>query len=341
MPILEPDHPLYPKDTRYAPKDWALLARYWHPVATAEEVTADKPLGVTLLDVPLVLYRSEAGVSAYLDHCPHRGTQLSLGHVRNGNLVCPYHGLEFDGAGQCVLVPAHGKHQGRARYLDIQTVRSEERYGLVWVCMNDEPLAPLPDWSLIEAPGNQRAVMHDVWNCSAARHFENFCDLAHFPFAHADTFGLPDLAEVAPYTIEETSSGFRYDVDVHMLDGNVFDEQKPGLIRCEYHVQLPFCTRLTINFSRGIEHICDVASPISANRSRVFILKSRDHDLDEPLEDWVQFQHAVNEEDRRMVESQRPTGVPLTGGIERHLSSDRFSVAYRQRWVELGMKGPL
>lgn len=334
-------HPLYPANASYAPKDWAILARHWHPVALVEEVREDAPFGAVLLDVPLVLYRVEGVPSVALDRCPHRGTRLSLGRVREGKLVCPYHGLEFNHEGRCVRVPAHGEQKGPARYLDIPTMRAEERYGLVWVCLLEEPLAPLPDWSMIERPDNQRAVMHDHWNASAGRHFENFCDLAHFSFAHADTFGAVDQPEVEPYHVEPTDGGFRYVVDVPMLDSGVFGEGHVRPIRCEYHVSLPFSTRLTMHYSKGVEHICDAASPVSAGRTRIFILKSRDHDQEEPLDEWLRFQHAVNEEDRVMVESQVPIGLPLSTGAERHLASDRFSVAYRRHCTDMGLEGPL
>jgi hypothetical protein len=121
----------------------------------------------------------------------------------------------------------------------------------------------------------------------------------------------------------------------------VFDETKTGVVVSEYHVCLPFSTRLTMHYTRGVEHICDVASPVSVERCRIFILKSRDHDQDQPLEDWRRFQHAVNEEDRVLVESQSPRGVPVGGSAERHLSSDHFSVLFRRHWAERGFEGPL
>jgi vanillate O-demethylase monooxygenase subunit len=333
-------HPLYPENATYAPHDWAILAAYWHPVALSEEVTDDGPWGGTLLDVPLVLYRIDGQLTVALDRCPHRGTRLSLGRMHEGRLVCPYHGLEFNGEGACVAVPAHGDDRP-ARYLNIPVMRAEERYGLIWVCLTGEPAAPLPDWSAIEAPDNQRVILHDIWETSAGRHFENFCDLAHFSFAHADTFGAADSPEVRPYAVERTEVGFHYDVGVEMLDSGVFGEGVITQIRSEYHVSLPFATRLTLHFSKGLEHICDVASPLSAGRTRIFILKSRDHDQQESLEEWLRFQHAVNEEDRVMVESQYPVGLPLTGMEEKHLASDRFSVLYRQYWTDLGMTGPI
>jgi vanillate O-demethylase monooxygenase subunit len=40
------------------------------------------------------------------DCCPHRLLPLSKGFLRGENLVCGYHGLEFNGEGRCVHMPS-------------------------------------------------------------------------------------------------------------------------------------------------------------------------------------------------------------------------------------------
>ena len=40
------------------------------------------------------------------DKCPHRGASMSEGKIKNENLQCPYHGLEFDISGNLVSVPS-------------------------------------------------------------------------------------------------------------------------------------------------------------------------------------------------------------------------------------------
>ena len=49
---------------------------------------------------PLVVFRSGSQLVAARDVCPHLGAALSEGRVRDGRLVCPWHGLSF-GAEPC------------------------------------------------------------------------------------------------------------------------------------------------------------------------------------------------------------------------------------------------
>ncbi|MYE68365.1 MAG: Rieske 2Fe-2S domain-containing protein, partial [Acidimicrobiia bacterium] len=74
------------------------LRRYWHPVAVSADVTAE-PRQVRLLGEPIVLYRDAAGPVALADRCVHRGAALSGGCIRDGRLMCPYHGWQYDRSG--------------------------------------------------------------------------------------------------------------------------------------------------------------------------------------------------------------------------------------------------
>jgi len=326
----------YPAGSSFTEGDWSILAKFWHPVALREEVSDTRPFATRLLDVKLVLYRL-GGLTAALDHCPHRGTRLSMGTIANGSLVCPYHGLEFNGHGICTRIPGDPRATRIPERFSIPTFAVEERYGLIWVCLSGKPASPLPDWSAIEREGNQRASMQALWNTSAPRHVENFNDLAHLSIAHADTFGCAENPTVADYVVENRPHGLYFDARIPMVDGSTFGHRAYQDIRSEYEVTFPYATRLTLHYSRGLEHICDAASPISASQTRVFILKSRDHDQHESLAEWVRFQEAVNEEDRAMVESQTPVNLPLERSAEWQLASDRFSVIYRRYWSSLGM----
>jgi phenylpropionate dioxygenase-like ring-hydroxylating dioxygenase large terminal subunit len=108
---------------------------HWHPVAKSEDLR--RPLAVTLAGREIVVFRSEGGVGALVDRCPHRGMRLSLGHVEGDRLVCPYHAWSWaaDGSGRS---PGNPKVSGCAERFD-----AVERLGAVWI-KNAGTAAPFP-----------------------------------------------------------------------------------------------------------------------------------------------------------------------------------------------------
>ncbi len=69
---------------------------HWHPVAQLAVLLADKPLGVSACGFELVLVRAEDEVHAYDGRCPHQGTLLAEGEIRDGALICRAHQWRFD-----------------------------------------------------------------------------------------------------------------------------------------------------------------------------------------------------------------------------------------------------
>ena len=145
-----------------------------------------------------------------------------------------------------------------------------------------------------------------------------------------------------PYKVKDTKYGLFYDVLTHQHDGDAggfFRNPVYADLMAEYYVAYPFSVLGRYFFPRGVEDIFETVCPISATRCRSFIVKTRDHDLDEPVDDWIAFQAQVNEEDREIVESQRPAQLPLKIADEFHVAADGLSVAYRRKWRKLGFKG--
>jgi vanillate O-demethylase monooxygenase subunit len=102
---------------------------HWHPVLKTGELGA-KPVKVTVAGRALAVFRSgsrETRVAALGDRCPHRGASLSLGQVKDGSLVCPYHAWRFAPDGQ-------GASPGNPRLRPCaESFDAVERLGAVWV----------------------------------------------------------------------------------------------------------------------------------------------------------------------------------------------------------------
>jgi len=328
-----------PRNCSFARQDWEILSGYWHPVASSAEVT-DAPVRVHLLDVAVVLFRTPDGVKAAKDVCMHRGGQLSLGAVRDGMLVCGFHGFEYNGEGKCVGIPALSKGSPIPKKLRLRNFQCQERYGLVWVCLSGEARADLPDWPQIEdGSGNLISVPSYEINASAGRRVENFNDIAHVPFLHRDTFGGPPC-DIAPYDVHSGGSTLAFKVDILEQTRYVGDGDAPAYHSAvySYELTLPFSSSVTI-FNPQTEdtyRVYDIVSPISSNKSRVFQMVV-DNSWKMPPEAVVKFNDAVNKEDSPQVEAQSPFDLPLDLRDEIHIPADRMSVEYRRRLAGLGL----
>jgi phenylpropionate dioxygenase-like ring-hydroxylating dioxygenase large terminal subunit len=334
-----------PRNLTFDPDDWRIIARYWYPVATSAEVT-EGPLGATLLDVPLVIYRFEGQVVVADNLCTHRGMMLSLGEDQHDGkgIKCPYHGLRFGAAGRCTSIPAHPDQRIPER-MHLRSYGAVERYGLVWACLAAEPgdepadLPVVPHW---DDAGFQQ--INCPWidvEAFAGRQVEGFLDVAHFAFVHPTSFADSTNPVVPDYTPVPTADGF--EVDYWSSMGNVpfgLEVDLPDGFMWLRHFQLhvPFTATLVVHFPDGGRlSMMNAASPVSARKTRLFDARCRNFDTDGPLQDVYDFNRQVFEEDRAMVEAQKPENLPLDPQLEVHIPADKSSIAYRRALRDIGL----
>lgn len=220
------------------------LAGFWHPIAVADDIT-DQPRRITLLDDYVVAFRDESGVAALRDLCIHRGAALSLGRVRNGTLVCPYHGWQYDRTGACVRIPSRPADSAIPTTARAQAYRVQEKYGLVWVAM-EEPRDEVPRYpdDVDELAGWKSFLAYrQVWHTSAARAVENFMDFSHFPYVHEGLLGTEDSAEIAPYTVEKLGNGLHYWLEQEE-PSDLYGAGGSQKVRYEYTLVVPFTIHL-------------------------------------------------------------------------------------------------
>ena len=165
----------------------------WYVAARSEEI-ADKPLGRTICNEKIVLFRSKDGIAAVEDFCPHRGAPLSLGFVRDGSLVCGYHGLEVDCQGKPQSMPMQ-RVQG---FPCIRSYAVVERYGVIWFWAGDkekadETLLPYLEWAESEEWAYGGGLFHIKADYRLM--IDNLMDLTHETYVHASSIGQKEIDE--------------------------------------------------------------------------------------------------------------------------------------------------
>jgi phenylpropionate dioxygenase-like ring-hydroxylating dioxygenase large terminal subunit len=162
----------------------------WYPVAWARELggalTTRKILGEEV-----VLYRRQNGqLAALQDMCPHRFAPLSMGRLKGDVVECGYHGMTFDGSGNCVRIPGQDLIPANAK---VKSYPIQESMGLAWIWMGatekasqtrifDLPQRHDTNWVTVE--GDALSI-----ECHYLSLADNLCDPAHVSFVHLSTLG--------------------------------------------------------------------------------------------------------------------------------------------------------
>lgn len=315
----------------YAHVDLAPLRSYWHPVASSSAV-GDAPVGVTLLEEDLVLFRSGDRVAAFADLCPHRGTRLSLGSVTaDGCLQCPYHGWQYDVDGRCVFIPSQPKdHQRIPSKARAVQYRAEERYGLVWVALA-EPRRPIPEYPEFDDPGFHTWMKFcGQRQTGAARFAENALDLAHLDFVHPGLLGDPGDAVIEPYEVKSRKGAVVMRYRKSAVGPETF-ASGPGEVRHEVTIDLPYTFTLRFATEIGRTVILGAHQPITRDSCALWRFESRNHALEQSDDEFIAFLDRLLPQDQAIIESQRPPMVPLELSEELHTKiADAGSVEYRR-----------
>ncbi len=191
-----------------------MYTNVWYVAAFGQDLT-DAPVLVRMLGADFVLFRDADGkVQCVSNVCPHRGASLADGTLlKDGSLACPFHGWRFDGAGACTLIPSRRDHevQAVAPGTRVDAYAAQERYGLVWVCVGDDPEAASPIPEIPEWDGDEfRFTQHEeVWE--ANYHTAKFTNLdyVHLPVVHGIPFRNQQNPTQAPaHQVTVTEYGF-------------------------------------------------------------------------------------------------------------------------------------
>jgi len=166
------------------------LRNAWYVAAWDHELGRD-PLGVTMLEERIVLYRRSDGRPAALeDACPHRKLPLSMGRIRGDDIECGYHGLTFDRHGTCTRAACVDRIPSMAK---VRSYPVEERYGLIWVWMgapekaDSATIFPVEHWG-DPAWGLNRGDSMTI-ECNYLYVTDNLLDPSHVAWVHQSSFG--------------------------------------------------------------------------------------------------------------------------------------------------------
>jgi phenylpropionate dioxygenase-like ring-hydroxylating dioxygenase large terminal subunit len=190
------------------------LRNVWHPVLPSWRVQ-DAPVGITRLGENIVLWRDKDGpVRALEDRCPHRGARLSMGWNLGDRVACWYHGVEVDGRGTVVNVPAVSNCP-MERDCKVRSYPVEERNGAIFLYFGDalhpEPCKlELPEQLADEANWGQM-LCTSFWKVSYRYAIDNVMDPMHGSYLHAESHSMAFGDKQAEMRARKTPTGFVFE----------------------------------------------------------------------------------------------------------------------------------
>jgi phenylpropionate dioxygenase-like ring-hydroxylating dioxygenase large terminal subunit len=265
-------------------------------------------------------------------------------------VVCPYHGWEFAGTGQCERIPSLGPGQaalpGRVRVDSYPVV---ERYGIVFVFLGDlpeaerPPIMEIPEWEL---PGWRCTTLSFSLRANFARVVENALDPAHAEYVHVvgnkgrdPDYRLPD------YEISEHAWGAGMEVRFSRQAGGLFKYLRKGenvtVAGTTFHGPSQFATRIRItDRMSSFQYAFD--TPVDEFETRSFIVSARNF-FTAPLLDAMADRRSwvILNEDRAVIEKIEPVAPPRGTTSDFSVKADAIQLVYRrflQDWEARGWR---
>ncbi len=167
------------------------LKNCWYVAAWSDEVSAT-PAHQKIIGEHVVLFRTEGGIIALGDTCPHRFAPLHMGKVVGDQIQCPYHGLRFDRSGNCSHNPFEPGVTPAS--VNVRSYPVVERDRIIWIWMGNADQADesqIPDFEWIGRTGDYAftALSQLAQDIDYQLVLDNLMDLRHGQSLHPTTLG--------------------------------------------------------------------------------------------------------------------------------------------------------
>ena len=227
----------------------------WYVIASSSQLGPEQLLQKQWMGQQIVAWRDRDGALCVADaYCPHLGSHLgpqSGGVVRDGNLVCPFHGFAFDVTGRCAASP----YAPPPRKAHLQTFPVQEVDDFIFAYWHHQGRAPtwrVPEFS--PPGGNRRSLTKRRLRAHPQATTENSVDFGHLSHLH----GYSNLKQLAPTVIDGPFLTSFYSFTRHMLTRGLRARQFP------VEIKISVC-------GLGVS-VVDVNSPVTGLKVRQWVL---------------------------------------------------------------------
>ena len=333
-----------------------MFTNVWYVAGFSNDLT-NEPIKTRMMGADLVLFREPDGTARCISNiCPHRGSSLADGCLyKDGTLACPFHGYQFNGHGECTLVPSRRDHEVQVVTPGMKTdaYAITERYGLIWVCLGDDPDSASPIFDLPEWGDDQWCFTRNEEIWEADYHTCKFTNLdyVHLPVVHGILFkGNENPIQAPEHKVTVTDHGFQSVMRVTPgASEGVWSEMRDPDAKVESIMRF-FVPGLTL---RGQVEIGGIGSgefnvfyefttPIDEHRTMMRHYFLRNYRMEDDFNTEHTRRNLQNiHQDKALAESQRPLLAPSgpnPNGIYTH-DEDKIMLTYWRLMERMRNKG--
>ncbi len=298
----------------------SFLQNYWYMAGWSDELS-DQLLSRCLFDRQIVLFRrDDKSIAALSDRCPHRFAPLSLGEKKGDAIQCPYHGLTFDGAGQCVRNPFSDKIPAGAQ---VQSWAVVEHDGIIWLwggAPAQADLSLIPDFGAVsDGPASRVVRGYTLLETPYEFGTDNLMDLSHIEFVHKGTFAGAGVIFAGTHDVVENgdtlhSNWWMPNIPAPSHTQGIY----PPDMMCDHWLDMRWNAPASMYLQVGaiptggpreqgiISHQYHILTPASETSTHYFWGVARGHDLDSAEVDGFlrqMFGQAFDEEDKPIIKA--------------------------------------
>ena len=280
-----------------------LMRRYWHPVATEQDLEREEVLKVRLLGEDLALYRSTKGKLGLIQaRCPHRSASLVYGIPEDDGIRCAYHGWYFNEEGRCLNQPYDDTANPQNSFKDrikVDAYAVQVMGGLVWAYLGPQPAPVLPRLSRFVNDKLTRTIQVTELPCNYLQVMENSMDPSHFEWLHANRMnytarkkGLPPMMTPAR-TLKLAFDQFEYGIYKRRIIEGDPPETSPDWqlghpvlfptslgLPWGFQIRVPMDDEHTLHFSYNVREVRDDEKPETIVRRMPYNTETGEYILD-------------------------------------------------------------
>ena len=333
-----------------------MYINFWYPIVLSENLSMDTPSKVKVLGVNLVAFRDEDGKPAVIsDTCTHRGGSLggawsagdNVPRIVEGRVVCPYHGWEFNGKGECVNIPSIGYGTKTPPRAKVDAYPTQEKYGIVFAFLGDLPEEERPPLLDVEEYGQEGWRANTVLEIDVGYYYErsveNAIDPAHNEFVHP-THGFTamnrDTYHVNEYETEDHTQGwgmwFMHRFEAPPLKKETWGDARKGSgdlwAGGGTHGPNTVATHINIASDKMFRQYF-FEQPIDETHTCIFFLNMRNFMTEAEHDGPIHARNKqIAKQDIDILLEINPTMTPISNTKEVLTPSDKACVAYRE-WL--------